>query len=525
MPMQDRDPSQSSQFHQNGLGQALGTHLAPPAQYTRTHDYRNPSTSPPTLAQPGAPAASHSPLTFTVQGPAASPTTKRKQIDSAANAQLSKRRRADGADDQEPYDIDGTAQGAKHWTDDEKSKLFHWLMGQGQEDHWNALRATKNSCLRECAVEVFGGKKTYQALKGCYERNFNLFKQIYAFENAHGQGATTNIAALSEADRLREYERRLQIARKAGSDVGNITARTIDHWHRVGWYDLFYRRWHGDPATTRPVQGRSSGGVGNANMGGGGDDVEDEDPATLDFNDPSNINGLNGLDRQQQQQQPQQQHPQTSQQHPQPSQQQPQQQHVYINPQDLRDNNPGAHAAPPTQLSGGPPPPPPQAQQAHQQQASMRHASHPHPHAQVPHSHPQPPPQTPLATSSSSSGSSLGGGVGVGVGVSPGVGVGAGVVGIPADGPAVNLALTQDLLSRCLQYLNLQTKVAQEKLDYLRRREAREMNELNARKDLEKTQTTKQKTERAFELINNPQTDAALRQAATDYLKKMFLND
>ena len=42
---------------------------------------------------------------------------------------------------------------------------------------------------------------------------------------------------------MREYERRLQIARKAGSDVGNITARTIDHWHRVGWYDLFYRRY------------------------------------------------------------------------------------------------------------------------------------------------------------------------------------------------------------------------------------------------------------------------------------------
>jgi hypothetical protein len=69
-----------------------------------------------------------------------------------------------------------------------------------------------------------------------------LFKQIYAFENAHGQGAA-NMANWSDADRLREYERRLQIARKAGSDVGNITARTIDHWHRVGWYDLFYQRY------------------------------------------------------------------------------------------------------------------------------------------------------------------------------------------------------------------------------------------------------------------------------------------
>lgn len=91
-------------------------------------------------------------------------------------------------------------------------------------------------------MDVFGSKKTYQALKGCYERNFNLFKQIYAFETFHANIGTPMMSALSEADRLREYERRLQSARKAGCDVGNITARAIDHWHRIGWYDLFYRR-------------------------------------------------------------------------------------------------------------------------------------------------------------------------------------------------------------------------------------------------------------------------------------------
>lgn len=93
----------------------------------------------------------------------------------------------------------------------------------------------------QCALEVFGGKKTYQALKGCYERNFNLFKQIYTFEAYHaGNGP---LSMTTEGDRLREYERRLQLARKAGCDVGNLNARTIDHWHRSGWYSLFYRRW------------------------------------------------------------------------------------------------------------------------------------------------------------------------------------------------------------------------------------------------------------------------------------------
>lgn len=89
-------------------------------------------------------------------------------------------------------------------------------------------------------MDVFGSKKTYQALKGCYERNFNLFKQIYAFEQYHAPN--NDLSHLSEADRLREYERRLSAARKAGCDVGNITARIIEHWHRRGWYELFYRR-------------------------------------------------------------------------------------------------------------------------------------------------------------------------------------------------------------------------------------------------------------------------------------------
>lgn len=71
---------------------------------------------------------------------------KRKQVDHPM-PQVLKRRR--DAEDGDAFDLDGTGQGAKHWTDDEKSKLFNWLMGPGQDEHWNALRATKNSCLRE----------------------------------------------------------------------------------------------------------------------------------------------------------------------------------------------------------------------------------------------------------------------------------------------------------------------------------------------------------------------------------------
>ncbi|KAG6850716.1 hypothetical protein H0H93_009874 [Arthromyces matolae] len=264
-------------------------------------------------SHPGPPP-SHSPI-FTVTGHT-SPGLKRKQIDTSLHPQVLKRRR--DVEETDAFDIDGSGQGAKHWTDEEKSKLFSWLMGPGQDEHWNALRATKNSCLRECAIEVFGSKKTYQALKGCYERNFNLFKQIYAYEvyNAHAP----NLNSLNEADRLREYERRLQGARKAGCDVGNVTARTIDHWHRMGWYDLFYRRWQGDPATTRPTQPRTSNATGPSQNGTDEVDMED-DPPPINFPDTTNMipNGIN---------------PSVSHDRPHPSIQNP---INYINPQSLRE--------------------------------------------------------------------------------------------------------------------------------------------------------------------------------------------
>ncbi len=62
----------------------------------------------------------------------------------------------------------------------------------------------------------------------------------------------------------------------------------------------------------------------------------------------------------------------------------------------------------------------------------------------------------------------------------------------------MTFGVTQDLLSRCLNYLSLQTKLAQERLDILRRREARELNEWNAKRDAEKSAMTKDKVTKAF---------------------------
>ncbi|KAG5653383.1 hypothetical protein H0H81_000770 [Sphagnurus paluster] len=438
------------QTHQS-LGQALGSHIPGLAQ-----------NGGPQQAHPGPPSS-----LFTVTPGHTSPGMKRKQVDTSMNTQVLKRRR--DADDGDTFDVDGSGQGAKHWTDEEKSKLFRWLMGPGQDAHWNSLRATKNSCLRECANEVFGSKKTYQALKGCYERNFNLFKQIYSFEMFHGHPG--GLSSLNEADRLREYERRLQSARKASCDVGNITARTIDHWHRVGWYDLFYRRWHGDPATTRPVQSRNSNASGS-NQNGGDEPEIDDDPPQIGFPDPIMMsNGINtplSQDRS---------HP-----HPIPN---PNPNPIsYINPQTLRDPIPPPPSLSPTAASSG---------------LGAQNG-------------------TPIsATIGSSSSSST-----------------------PAnsDQAVLNLTVTQAMSSTFMQYLQIQIQTGKMKLEYMRRREEREEKESAERRDYERKrmereaaefehnknkENTQRNTDRAMQILENPNLDDSVKKAAGDYLKKFFI--
>ncbi|KAG2017863.1 histone acetyltransferase mst2 [Coprinopsis cinerea AmutBmut pab1-1] len=519
MTMQDRrdaniDSNGSTPFqtHQS-LGQALGSHahLAPPS-YPRPHPdpYRHPSTSPPTHNQPnsaqahgGPPSAVHS-MTF-VTNPAngqTSPAMKRKQMDNQMNTvQISKRRR----DDDDNFDIDGAGQGAKHWTDEEKTRLFRWLMGPNNDDHWNALRATKNSCLRECALEVFEGKKTYQALKGCYERNFNVFKQIYAVEAFHGHPGPYQTP--NESDRTREYERRLQLARKASTDVGNVTARIIEHWFARGWYELFFRRWNGDPATTKPASLRGSTVAPTQNPP---DDPEEEDPpppppaqsttATIDFSaepHPTLLpNGLpNGLahDRQQT--------------HSHPGQVNFLNPHAMSNPSNREVHQQQQHLAhppPPPQppqplmsvgaspsLVPGPaqtptmPPPPPHA-----------HPSHPH--------HPQPQPPT---------------------------------NGNQGDTSAMSIPLTPNMVNTLMQYIQVQTQASRLKMEYLRRREEREEKEHKARYEaeqlrlererfeLEKLKTTgmsRLRTEKVFDLVSRTDIDPSLKKTASDYVRRLL---
>ncbi|KAF5367094.1 hypothetical protein D9758_003979 [Tetrapyrgos nigripes] len=500
----DSSGSTPFQSHVPSINHALGI----PAPYSRPHPQDNNYRISPSPSNPAQQS-----LTFSVSGH--SPPLKRKHIDTVTNNASNKRRR-EPDETQESFD-EGGGQGAKHWSDEEKSKLFKWLMGPGQDDHWNSLRATKNSCLRECASEVFGGKKTYQALKGCYERNFNLFKQIYSFETFHNQNGTLGVNPnLSEADSLREYERRLQTARKAGCDVGNITARTIDNWHRNGWYELFYRRWHGDPATTRPTVNHR-GVPTSAN--GTGDDPDGDDDPPMDFPaEPMTIQHNNSTA-------PPSAHDRSS------------APINYVNPQSIQ-NIPPPISPITTPLTNGihhaPPPPPPSQTTSN----SIGVTSLSSLNSLPPHNSPA---ASAATTSAMATGSipppNLTSSTPISASIPP---LPSSATSSSSDQGVVTLTLTQGMISSYLHFLQIQTQTGKMKMEYLRKREEREERESAARQNLEriklereraefehqkKTSTSKEKTDRAIELLSNHSIDAGVRQAASDFLKRMFATD
>lgn len=236
---------------------------------------------------------------------------------------------------------------------------------------------------------------------------------------------------------MREYERRLQSARKSGCDVGNVTARTIDHWHRVGWYELFYRRyvsvnkeylskslileihsdrWHGDPATTRPAQSRNTT-VGGPNQNGG-EDPDIEDDTQINFPDPVIMpNGINNIS-----------HDRT---HP----------VNFINPQTLREPIIPPPSISPITGAGG------SGQQYNGNGTGV-----------------------PPAPSSSSAPSN-------------------------PDQTLVTLTIPQGMLSTYLQFLQVQTQTGKLKLEYLRRREEREEKESAQRRETERLRMEREAAE------------------------------
>ncbi|KDQ57206.1 hypothetical protein JAAARDRAFT_35812 [Jaapia argillacea MUCL 33604] len=353
----------------------------------------------------------------------------------------------------------------KHWSDDEKTKFFNWLMGPGHDEHWNALRASKNACFRDCAEQLFGGKKTMQALKGAYERAFNVFKQIYAYESYSRRLGPPNVNMNIQAERMKEYDRRLQAAKKSGCEVGNVNARIVDHWHTVGWYDLFYRRWHGDPGNSRAGNRQSTvGPTAPSSSGAVDDDPDSEEVNGVDYTLTQNTEASSSMDR-------------------------------HYNGEASTSYMATSHPPPPNH--------PPHTPQYITPQATLTNGTVNGPGL----SRASPPTPQPS---------------------------------IPEQTVTQLTNLTQTMMTTYVHLLQTQAEDSKLKLEYMKRREIREEEESRQRREVEQrrqereaaqwehskqSELVKQRVTWATELLSNHNVDASVRQAAGDYLKRLFSTD
>ncbi|RDX57558.1 hypothetical protein OH76DRAFT_1395390 [Lentinus brumalis] len=203
-----------------------------------------------------------SPSILNVNG-SASVNGKRKQPDSATPDASGKKRRqraaggsasaagAGGEDGEEAQDLEvGPNGGAKHWTEEEKTRFFTWMLTS--DEHWDAFRTRMNTVFRECSNELFPGRKSYTALKSCYHRNLEVFKQVHAFQ-VFSANHFRQLQAENPNAEQPSVESMLDAARVAGLNVGSLNVKVIDRWYETGWFDLFKKRYREDPKTGLPT--------------------------------------------------------------------------------------------------------------------------------------------------------------------------------------------------------------------------------------------------------------------------------
>lgn len=93
----------------------------------------------------------------------------------------------------------------------------------------------------QCSSELFPGRKSYTALKSCFHRNLEVFKQVHAFQmfsaNHFRQMQAENPNAQQPS-----VDSVLDAARVAGLNVGTLNVKVIDRWYETGWYELFRKR-------------------------------------------------------------------------------------------------------------------------------------------------------------------------------------------------------------------------------------------------------------------------------------------
>ncbi|KAG1720965.1 hypothetical protein EDD22DRAFT_962669 [Suillus occidentalis] len=135
-----------------------------------------------------------------------------------------------------------------HWSDEDTKLLLETLLG-GDSEFYEGLTGNAKHIFKKVSEHIFKGRRSPESIKGRYERLRRVFSYILTFESITGNGGgDPDVEVLDE---------KIENARTAGKDIGNLSGATLKKWYDEGWYALFNDRLGEHPGLVREEDFRS----------------------------------------------------------------------------------------------------------------------------------------------------------------------------------------------------------------------------------------------------------------------------
>ncbi|KAI6011134.1 hypothetical protein EDC04DRAFT_2610023 [Pisolithus marmoratus] len=122
---------------------------------------------------------------------------------------------------------------AGKWSNEETWSLLDALLGP-DSTVYDLLMTYPKAAFKKVAEKTFDGHRTFESVKGRYERLRKVFTQILTYESFTGNGD-------GDAD-TEDFDGRIEKARQAGKAVGDLNGTVLKVWYEKGWYTLFNNR-------------------------------------------------------------------------------------------------------------------------------------------------------------------------------------------------------------------------------------------------------------------------------------------
>ncbi|KAJ6486656.1 hypothetical protein C8R45DRAFT_1097951 [Mycena sanguinolenta] len=182
---------------------------------------------------------------------------------------------ADSDDDEIEKTEDGKT---RHWTPEEKTRVFSFILGPDEEgDKRFEQHKVNPGHVYKKASELFNGTRSPGSVKSMYVRSLDTFVWMRAFNSFTGNGG----GDADSNDPAAILKGRMKAARSAGLHLGTLKPATILEWEKKGWWDLFNDRLGTSAKVTRPVVRNSAMALSDSDNDSSGDEGSDAniDPA------------------------------------------------------------------------------------------------------------------------------------------------------------------------------------------------------------------------------------------------------